>query len=282
MAFFFFVDESGTDHQDSPYEVLCGISIQDSELWKIITQLKSLEIEVLGTRYSGANREIKGRNFLKRKVFKHASLEKAFAPKERTQLSKECIESGESATKKHFAALAQAKLEYVRRSLDLSREFNVKIFAAISKDPSRITDRESADLLRRDYVYVFERMYYFLEDKNKVEQGIVVFDELEKSQSHVLVSQLENYFKKTAKGRKRSSLIIPEPFFVHSDLTTGIQIADLIAYILCWGLRLKGMDGPIRKELDTFVEMVKPLRHITARETTHSQAQMIWSVTFIK
>lgn len=71
-----------------------------------------------------------------------------------------------------------------------------------------------------------ERIYYYLEDKKLEDQGIIVFDELEKSKSHILVSQLENYFKKTSNGRQRSGLVIPEPFFVHSDLTTGIQIAD--------------------------------------------------------
>ncbi len=25
-----------------------------------------------------------------------------------------------------------------------------------------------------------------------------------------------------------------EPFFVHSDLTTGVQVADLIAYYISW------------------------------------------------
>jgi hypothetical protein len=41
MAYFFFVDESGTDRQDSPYEVLCGVAIKDSDLWNIISQLKN-------------------------------------------------------------------------------------------------------------------------------------------------------------------------------------------------------------------------------------------------
>jgi hypothetical protein len=49
-------------------------------------------------------------------------------------------------------------------------------------------------------------------------------DELEKSKSHILIGQAHRYFKDTHTGRHRSSRIIPEPFFVHSDLTTGIQI----------------------------------------------------------
>jgi hypothetical protein len=43
--------------------------------------------------------------------------------------------------------------------------------------------------------------------------------------------------------------VIPEPFFVHSDLTTGIFLADLAAYILGWGWRLNSMTQPSRAEL---------------------------------
>jgi hypothetical protein len=43
---------------------------------------------------------------------------------------------------------------------------------------------------------LLERYYYFLEDKPADPSGIIVFDELEKSQSHILIGQIENYFKK--------------------------------------------------------------------------------------
>lgn len=282
MAYFFFIDESGTDRQDSMYEVLCGVAIKDSDLWNIITLLKGYEEQLLGTRYSKHEREIKGRKFLKKKVFKQARLTEPIPEKERSKLAKECIENGAQATIKHMAALAQAKLEYVRKLLELCAQFRIKIFASISSEPIRETDEEGEGLLRRDYVYAFERMFYYLEDKKTDDQGIIVFDELEKSKSHVLVSQLENYFKRTSKGRQRSGLVIPEPFFVHSDLTTGIQIADLIAYIISWGLRLKGMTQPTRPELYEFVELIKPLRYITTREIGEIAEMKIWSVAYVK
>ena len=47
----------------------------------------------------------------------------------------------------------------------------------------------------------------------------MVFDELEKSQSHLLTDQMRRYFADTVVGQQRSNRIIPEPFFVHSDLT---------------------------------------------------------------
>ncbi|KAF5029455.1 hypothetical protein DSECCO2_648450 [anaerobic digester metagenome] len=282
MAYFFFTDESGTDHQDSFYEVLCGVAIEDRDLWNLISRLKNLEEHILGIRYGNQTREIKGKKFLKKKVFKQAASFPPIPPEERAVLSKQCIESGTTATRKQMAALSQAKLEYVRKLLEICAQYRLKIFASISSEPIRETDDETDGLLRRDYVYVFERIYYYLEDKKQEDQGIIVFDELEKSKSHILVGQLENYFKKTVKGRQRSSLVIPEPFFVHSDLTTGIQIADMIAYIISWGLRLKGMDKPVRAEMKEFVELIKPLRYLTTRELGDVTDRHIWSVIFVK
>ncbi|MFQ5615791.1 MAG: DUF3800 domain-containing protein [Anaerolineales bacterium] len=40
--------------------------------------------------------------------------------------------------------------------------------------------------------------------------------------------------------------ITPEPFFVHSDLTTGVQLADLVAYLISWGFRTGDMTRPLR------------------------------------
>lgn len=117
--------------------------------------------------------------------------------------------------------------------------YGCRVFASIVETDA---PRGAAGGLRKDYGYLFERFFYFLEDyaseSGFSQQGILVFDELEKSQSHILIDQAQRYFKDTAIGRQRASLVIPEPFFVHSELTTGVQIADLVAYCISWGFRL--------------------------------------------
>jgi hypothetical protein len=71
--------------------------------------------------------------------------------------------------------------------------------------------------LRKDYAYLFERFFYFLEDESSNsgygQQGVLVFDELEKSKSHILINQAHRYFKDTATGKHRANLIVPELFF---------------------------------------------------------------------
>lgn len=128
-----------------------------------------------------------------------------------------------------LTALGQAKIVFVTRLLELCALHRVHFFASIVDNASK---RPHGDhFLCKDYAYLFERFYYFLEDRPEEPLGFVVFDELEKSRCHLLVNQMEKYFLKTAKGRMRSSRVIPEPFFVHSDLTTAVQLADLVAYI---------------------------------------------------
>jgi hypothetical protein len=136
-------------------------------------------------------------------------------------------------------------------------------------------------MLRKDYVYLFERFYYFLEDKPGNARGVLVFDELDKSASHLLLNQVDKYFKSTSKGRFRSREIIPEPFFVHSDLTTGVQVVDFIAYILSWNFRIGKLNKEQRAELNPYLELIKPMRYRTTRPIGDNAEYTIWSVAIV-
>jgi hypothetical protein len=241
-----FIDESGQDQRESPYEVLAGVVVEDTKLWPLISKLHKAELEAFGCRYGTPSRELKANRLLKRKVFRHAALFPPIAREERTRLARKCLENGEKATRKQYAALGQAKIAYVERVLAITWDFRCRVFASIvPKEAVRPTD----DHLRKDYAFLFERFFKFLELQASGQRGIVVFDELERSQSHLLINQMERYFVGTYTGRKRRSRILPEPFFVHSHLTTGIHLPDLVAYITSWGVRVHGMDADAREEL---------------------------------
>lgn len=277
MAYFLFIDESGQDHRDSPYEVLAGVAIEDRDLWNLVTEINQLEEDYFGTRYNSVpkGREIKARKFLNTRTFKQASKNHTFSPQERQLLAKSCLEHADKATIKEISALSQAKIEYAEEMLKICLRFRCKIFGSIVKNYYG----GSSSFLRKDYVYLFERFYYFLQDKQYDPSGIVVFDELDKSQSHILINQMDSYFQKTEKGKLRSDLIIPEPFFVHSDLSTGIKVADLVAYILSWGFRTKGLDKPARPELKKFVDIIKRMRYRTVRDIDDGkEGYEIWSI----
>ena len=279
MAFFLFIDESGQDHHDSPYEVLAGVAINDADLWDFIRRAHELELFCFGRKYREIGSEIKARTFLKRKTFRLAKQLPAISLAERATLAKSALDDGAHVSKMQLTALAQAKLDYSRRLLELCNHFRFKVFASIIENEDSIpSDKE---MLRKDYIYLFERFYYFLEDKDDDPRGIVVFDELDKSASHLLLDQMDRYFKRTAKGRSRARLIIPEPFFVHSDLTTGIQVVDFIAYIISWNLRIGRLNKPSREELNPYLDLIMPLRYRTIRKIGIIDDYAIWSVVAV-
>jgi hypothetical protein len=278
MAYFLFVDESGQDHRESPYEVLAGVAIQDSDLWKLIKALHEAEMRCFGRRYSNGKAELKGTKLLKTKVFYHAKLNANVRDDEIASLAREALDNGEGANVKHLKALALAKLNYVREVFKICARFKCHAFASIVEIEAQ---QSTGDGLRKDYGYLFERFFYFLEAQTPQEHGIIVFDELEKTKGHLLVDQAHRYFKETATGRQRASLIIPEPFFVHSELTTGVQIADLIAYTISWGFRSPKMTKPAREELKEFALQVAGLRFLTYRERNGNSNYKIWSFAHI-
>ncbi len=278
MAYFLFIDESGQDHRDSPCEVLAGMAVEDRDLWNLVQSLQEAEIRHFGTRYSANTRELKAKRLLKTKTYRLAEALPLFPAEQRQQLAKSALEAGSTAGLQELAGLAQAKLAYVSDLLNICARYRCKAFASLVNKNS---PRPSPNHLRKDYAYLFERFFYFLEDKDASPSGIIVFDELEKSQSHILLGQMDSYFKSTAKGKQRAGQIIPEPFFVHSDLTTGIQLADLVAYIVSWSVRVGNMQQPVRGEMNDLAQQVMRLRHKAVREVDNNPNYGIWSFAVI-
>lgn len=280
MAYFLFIDESGQDHTASPYEVLAGLAVEDQDLWNLIVAIQHLEERIFMRRYSSNSAELKGKKLLKSKVFRMAAQLPPIPAEERRQFARSCLENGRTAGRQEITALAQAKIAYVNELFEICARFRCRVFASIVTRNAPAPP--SSHHLRKDYSYLFQRFFYFLEETSPSTSGIVVFDELERSRSHLLVEQMDSYFKRTANGRLMSGQIIPEPFFVHSDLTTGIQIADLVAYVISWGFRrIVGMTEPARFELRSIVDRVCRLRHRTLRQIGENETVETWSFKLI-
>ena len=266
MSWALFIDESGQDRRESPYEVLAGIAIEDRNVWPLIRDLSDAQQNFFGIRlFEAYGREAKAQKLLDRKTFRHAAQCDQFAPADRRALAREILLDGSNPSRERLTALAQAKIEYCRFSLDLARRHGARVFASIVPREAPRPDR--AEALRKDYAFLFERFYYFLNSLERDPMGYLVFDELDRSAAHVLLGQVSNYFVRTQNGRTRSRLIIPEPFFVHSDLTTLVQMADIVAYVISWGLRLRGMVAPARDELAPLAELIKRLQFFRIRDS---------------
>jgi Protein of unknown function (DUF3800) len=276
MAYLLFLDESGHDLKDSPYEVLAGVAVEDRELWNLICAVQQSEETHFGQRYAEAERELKAKRLLKRKVYRHAAQADPVPVAERRELARLCLQHGDTATRWQITALAQAKIAFVEDVLGICDRFRCRVFAsAVDRD----APRSGSDILRKDYAYIFERYFYFLEDEEQI--GVVVFDELERTQSHLLVDQMARYFSRQGRREVRAGRVIPEPFFVHSHLTTGVQLADLVAYIIAWNVRVGKMNRPARPELEPLGQIVSRLRYRAVREVNENPDFAIWSIAVI-
>lgn len=267
MSWMLFLDESGHDARQSPYEVLAGVAVEDRSLWPLIQVLRTSQEDHFGLRlFDAYGAEAKGQKLLNRKTFRLAAQKAPIDAVARLKLANKALTAGDQVKGDQLTALGQAKLAYVSHALRLCRSYGAVAFASII--PNEVERPENAfDFIRKDYAFLFERFFHFLNahTTNPKPMGFVAFDELDKYQSQILLGQMEGYFMNTNKGRVRSRLIVPEPLFVHSDLTTMVQIADLVAYIINWGFRLSGgihpMTHPRRQELDPFATLVARLRY---------------------
>jgi len=61
-----FIDESGHDHREAPYEVLAGVAIRERDLWNLIQAIRDAELEFFGLHMAEVGLEFKGRKLLKR------------------------------------------------------------------------------------------------------------------------------------------------------------------------------------------------------------------------
>jgi hypothetical protein len=264
-----FVDESGQDNQDMPCEVLAGVAVPQANLWNLVKAVRAAEREHFGDYLRNLRiSEAKGKKFLKKKRFRQAGQSIVIPEDELPALARSALLKGIAArgagadrsdiTARELTGYSRSVLRFVDAVLDIAANHDVRVLASIVDARAARSDE---DLLRKDVVYLFERYFYMLNDHCPDRRGLVVFDELEKSLAKNLIQRMASYFLGTSTGRFRSSLIVPEPFFVHSELTTGVFLADLAAYILGWGWRDPKMPQPAREELRPFAAKLNEMQY---------------------
>ena len=253
MAWLFFIDESGHDHKNTPYEVRGGFAIHVGRLWPFVQDMQRLEVDCFGCRLHEYGTEIKGAKLLKKERFRHAGQNDPFPNRERQRLCRSFLAKGrEGGTPRwdEFTAYGQACLRMARETFGLLKKHDAVVMAsAIPRGVAKPTGYRFDSYLRKDLVFLLERFFYFLEGKQ--EHGVLVMDETDKTEDRRFVARMEEYFTKTFTGRQRTAWIVPTPFFVSSDMTSAVQAADLCIYCINWGFRLPrlGMNAERREEI---------------------------------
>ena len=283
----YFVDESGIDLKKAPCLVLAGVGIREANVWPLTRAFMELRTEVLRFPPNQAY-EIKGAKLLKTRVFKHASLRDRLPEAERNAAIERLLaknERGENVGPEELAALAQAKLAFADQALDLASRFEMTAFASIV--PRDAPQQRDGLFLRKDFAYLFQRIHCHVCDQEDHAHGVLIFDEQDRALSQRLLDQIHRYFVETDRGQQRAERMIPMPFFVRSNLTPAIQIADLVAYIANWGLRMGRMTELAREELKPFADKVFALRYRgrevpLVRRFGKRRGKQIWGIAYIE
>lgn len=252
MSWLFFMDESGHDHRTMPYEVRGGVAIHASRLWPFIQSWKRLELDAFGTELSLFSKEIKGCKLLDKDRLIWARQSDMMLPDERRRLCRSFLTKGlekKVPERNEFTAYGQACTQMARGVFELLLGHEARLFACvIPRKVVRPGNSVMDEYLRKDHVFLFERFFFFLEEKK--EDGLVVMDESEEYEDRKFVRRLHNYFQRTETGRYRSTKIVPVPFFVASDMAIPVQAADLCMYCVNWAYRLPKLGMRATERMD--------------------------------
>jgi hypothetical protein len=266
MSWLLFLDESGHDHRNCPYEVRGGIAIHASALWLLVQRLQTAELSAFGAHLREYAKEFKGSKLLDKDRFKWAKQADQMPDSARRKHARGFLTKGlekKAPTRDEFTGYGQANIQMARSVFEALRSCGARLFASIVprtiKKPALFAAEEH---LRKDQVFLLERYFYFLEAERA--HGLLVFDAVDKGTDQRFVRQMERYFTKTQTGRYRTAWIVPVPIFVASDMTMAVQAADLAIYCINWGFRLPtlGMSEPTRREIaDEFGPWLNELQY---------------------
>jgi hypothetical protein len=281
MSWLFFMDESGHDHKQCPYEVRGGIAIHARELWSFVQSMQRLELQAFGCQLSQFGNEIKGSTLLDKKRFKFAGQKDLMAAVNRQKNARLFLEKShrnKSPSGDEFTAYGQACIFMAQGIFQIMNDHNVTIFAAIVPNVTqKLKGYQYEEYLRKDHVFLLERYFYMLEAQQ--EFGLLVMDEIEKKEDRRFSKRIERYYTTTAKGQYRASWVVPSPFFVSSDMTYAIQAADVCIYTINWGYRLPHMNQPARPEIDNnFSQWLKKLQY---KGTVDEGKHFVYGIVYV-
>ena len=159
MSWLLFLDESGQDHKNTPYEVRGGVALHASKLWPFVQQLQQLELAAFGARLAEFRSEIKGAKLIDKNRFEWAAQSEWMPDEQRRKASRAFLTKGlekKAPSREEFTAFGQASLEMARGVFQTLHSSDASLFAAaIPKSAVRPDTFEALEYLRKDQVFLF-------------------------------------------------------------------------------------------------------------------------------
>lgn len=122
--------------------------------------------------------------------------------------------------------------EFIEELFALCRECEVVAFASIMERPKDTTLDIGIDPhIHTLYKFLMRRVNKFVLENFPERRAVFLFDSQDDRSNKRLAIRFTDFLYKTKKGWEFKN-ILDTPFFVNSEMTPGIQIADLFAYII--------------------------------------------------
>lgn len=210
----FFLDESWQVTHNGKYKVgiLAAVQIKSHDYNECSRQLYTLKTKHLGI--PAGNKEIKGDGIFRKYLF---ALETKGIVSRELNLARDIF-----AYMKTSGMVCFASVVFAQKEIDLACA--------------------NAAQLERPFFFLFERIDLFMKENHPGLKAKLVFDDRGIQTNKAISKSVSNFFHKSQAGQAFDS-IIKVPLFAISTESVGIQLADMIAYIL--GARFTGVKQKI-------------------------------------
>jgi hypothetical protein len=106
---------------------------------------------------------------------------------------------------------------------------NMVIMAAVI-DKRHLQDHMTHETLhKKAYEFLLERIEHYMNENHPKHQALIVMDDTSKELNQA-VAMKHAYFQREGNQNMRFRHIVEYPFFTRSELSDGVQLADLLAY----------------------------------------------------
>lgn len=129
-----------------------------------------------------------------------------------------------------LASLGDADIErLVKVYFDQVSACNAVVMAAVI-DKRFLRDHMTHETLhKKAYEFMLERIEHFMTEYHPKHQALIVMDDTSKELNQA-VAMKHAFFQRAGNANMRFRHIVEYPFFTRSELSNGVQLADLLAY----------------------------------------------------
>ena len=160
--------------------------------------------------------------------------------------------------------------DFVEQFIVLCKEVGAVFFAVVQE--GTFTLASESDKLPSLYRHLLRRVNTYMEDKHQEDQAVFFFDGIDHRTNQKIAISFNNFMYRHHWGQS-SKNILPTPFFCDSEVSPGIQMADVMAY--CVNQRYGGRRGRLE-------EIFQKFRELSYNHLDPEGDFTLWGVTMVK